>query len=60
MELDAVALPGGVRFYEVEIESGTEAVHESAVAAIRALAPDCRWSERGKFQRFRAAIGRAR
>lgn len=55
-ELDEVSLPGGVRFYEVEIESDDPAVHDSAVAAIRRLAPDSRWSERGKFQRFRAAL----
>ena len=56
-ELDEVSLPGGARFYEAEIESDDAAVHESAVADIRSLAPDCKWSERGKFQRFRDAIG---
>ena len=55
-ELDEVSLPGGARFYEVEIESDDAAVHESAVAAVRSLAPDCKWSEQGKFQRFRAAL----
>ena len=56
-EMDEVTLPGGVKFYEVEIESGDDAVHESAVASIQALARDWKWSERGKFQRFRAALG---
>jgi hypothetical protein len=55
-ELDEVSLPGGMRFYEAEIESDDPAVHDSAVVAVRALAPDCRWSERSKFQRFRAAL----
>jgi adenylate cyclase class IV len=58
VEMDEVTLPGGVMFYEVEIESASDAVHDSAVASIREIAGDCKWSERGKFQRFRAAIGR--
>ena len=56
-ELDEVSLPGGACFYEAEIESDDAAVHVSAAADIRRLAPDSKWSERGKFQRFRDAIG---
>lgn len=56
VEMDEVTLPGDVIFYEVEIENASDAVHDSAVAAIQALTQDWKWSARGKFQRFRAAI----
>ena len=60
VEMDELTLPGGVVFYEVEIEHASDSVHDSAVASIQALTEDWKWSARGKFQRFRAAISRSR
>ncbi|HUF50364.1 MAG TPA: CYTH domain-containing protein [Longimicrobiales bacterium] len=56
IELDRVTLPGGQLFHEAEIESDDPAVHETALAALRAAVPDWRYSDRGKFQRFREAM----
>ena len=56
VEMDEVVLPGGRVFHEVEIESDDPVTHDAAVAAVQRSAPDCRMSERGKFQRFRDAL----
>ena len=56
VEMDEVALPGGRVFHEVEIESDDPAAHAAAVAEVQRSSPDCRMSERGKFQRFREAL----
>lgn len=56
LELDRLRLPDGTTYYEVEIESNSDRVHESLVRWIRTYAPEAKPSLISKFQRFRAAI----
>jgi uncharacterized protein YjbK len=56
LELDRLELPNGTTYYEVEIESNTDRVHESLVQWVRTYAPDAKPSLVSKFQRFRAAV----
>jgi uncharacterized protein YjbK len=55
-ELDEVALPNGLRAYEIEFESNDPAAHTTLRNSLQRVVGQLRPSQVSKFQRFRAAL----
>lgn len=59
VELDEVVLPGGKRFYEVEVENSQASAQREIVGLVKNIALSARPSQCSKFERFMAALEHA-
>lgn len=56
LEADCVHLPGGRKFFEIEIEAEEHEQRFQLVSVVRELVPSCIPSQVSKFERFRRAL----